>query len=257
VVECALIAFGQAVPESTSALWTRHLHSGLTGKRRDRIDPRTGTVQYYAVTGFQDGGNGAIYGYDGTDSFSAYNGAGTIMKPPFEVLEWTAPYRWLRHEFVTDACGHGKWRGGLGNYEEVINICDPAVWQPHDCVVMTGSFDGENSEALGLLGGTAGNKHKLGIIRDGKTVKLRTLSSDYLEPGDIVWSQSGGGGGVGDPLDRDIEKVRWDVLNEYISPEVAKNVYGVVIDPDTLAVDEDATNKLRESQKRRLNDEKG
>ena len=56
---------------------------------------------------------------------------------------------------------------------------------------------------------------------------------------------SGGGGGVGNPLDREIESIRWDVLNHYISIERARGVYGVVIDPLTFAVDHQATAKLR------------
>ena len=79
------------------------------------------------------------------------------------------------------------------------------------------------------------------------------MSSGYLEPGDIVWTKSGGGGGVGDPLDREIEKVRWDLLNEYISNQVATDVYGVVIDPKTLAVDYEATKAIRERLKKRKN----
>jgi N-methylhydantoinase B len=54
---------------------------------------------------------------------------------------------------------------------------------------------------------------------------------------------------VGDPLEREVEKVRWDVLNEYISVEAAKESYGVVIDPATFVVDDTATKALREGRK--------
>jgi N-methylhydantoinase B len=76
------------------------------------------------------------------------------------------------------------------------------------------------------------------------------MSSAYLEPGDVIWTKSGGGGGVGDPLDREVEKIRWDLMNEYISHRVAKNVYGVVLDPETFVVDDEATKKLREKLKK-------
>ena len=254
ITECALIAFGQAVPKETSALWTRHLNPKFSGKRRDRIDPRTGSIQYFDVAGFMsDGGNGAIYGYDGTDSFTPYNAAGAVLKAPVEVEEWEAPLRWLRYEFLTDATGHGQWRGGLGTYVEIVHTYDPKLWQPHDTMVMTGNFDGEKFGALGLMGGKEGKTHKMGILRRGKRVRLRTMSSGYLEPGDIVWTKSGGGGGVGDPLDREIEKVRWDLMNEYISHGVTRNVYGVVIDPQTFVVDYKATKALRQRLKRRKN----
>jgi N-methylhydantoinase B len=250
ITECALVAFGQAVPKETSALWTRHLNPKFSGKRRDRIDPRTGSVQYFDVAGFMsDGGNGAIYGYDGTDSFTPYNAAGAVLKAPVEVEEWEAPLRWLRYSFLTDATGHGQWRGGLGTHVEIVHTSAPQIYQPHDTMVMTGAFDGEKFGALGLMEGGDGKTHKMGIIRKGKRVRLRTMSSAYLKPGDIVWTKSGGGGGVGDPLEREIEKVRWDLMNEYISHRIAKNVYGVVIDPETFVADYEKTKVLREKLK--------
>jgi N-methylhydantoinase B len=121
-------------------------------------------------------------------------------------------------------------------------------------MVMTGAFDGEKFGALGLLGGMEGKTHKMGIIRKGKRVRLRTMSSAYLEPADLVWTKSGGGGGVGDPLDREVEKVRWDLMNGYISLGVARNIYGVAIDPESFVVDEEGTQTLRKKlkQKKRL-----
>ena len=251
ITECALVAFGQAIPKKTSALWTRHLNPKFSGKRRDHIDPRTGSIQYFDVAGFMsDGGNGAIYGYDGTDSFTPYNAAGAVLKAPVEVEEWEAPLRWLRYEFLTDATGHGRWRGGLGTQVEIMHTYDPKLWQPHDTMVMTGNFDGEKFGALGLLGGKAGKPHEMGIVRKDEPLPLRTMSSAYLEPGDMVWTKSGGGGGVGDPLDREAEKVRWDLINEYISRQVSRDVYGVVIDPQTFVVDYEATRALRAKMKK-------
>ena len=56
--------------------------------------------------------------------------------------------------------------------------------------------------------------------------------------------------GVGDPLDRGVEKVRKDLRNEYISHQVAIDVYGIVIDPETFVVDYEATKALREKLKK-------
>jgi N-methylhydantoinase B len=250
VIECSLAALGQAVPERTSAMWTRHLNPLFGGKRRDRIDPRTGSIQYYSVGPFHsDGGNGAIYGYDGTDSLGPYNDAGAVLKGPVEVEEWEMPYRWLSYEFRTDSSGHGRWRGGLGTHIEIMNVADPESWQAHDCALTTGNSDGEKFAPLGLLGGTPGQRHRLGIIRNGKKIRLRTLSSAYLRPGDIVYTLGGGGAGVGDPLERDVEKVREDVMNRCISLGTARRVYGVVMDQETFEVDRKATAQLRERKK--------
>ena len=114
---------------------------------------------------------------------------------------------------------------------------------------MSGNADGEKFESVGLLGGTGGTKTKLEIVRGGKRLPYRTFDLQYLEPGDILISNSGGGGGVGDPLDREVEKVRWDTLNEYISIQAARDIYGVVIDPKTFDVDDEATTELRKKLK--------
>jgi len=114
---------------------------------------------------------------------------------------------------------------------------------------MSGNADGEKFESVGILGGMGGTKTKLEIERKGKRIPYRTIDLTYLEPGDILISYSGGGGGVGDPLDREIEKVRWDALNEYISLQAAKEVYGVVIDPKTFEVDKEVTTELRRKLK--------
>ena len=252
VTECVQVALGQIVPKDTSAIWARHLNPIITGRRRDVVDPRTKSPQLYWTAPFHaDGSMGAIHDYDGWDGLCWALGAGGVLRAPIEVEEWETPYRWLRHEFISDSAGDGQWRGGLGVHLEMLNAYNPEVWQPHDCVVMTGNSDGEKFAPLGLLGGTEGKKHLLGIVRNGEEVQLRCNDVQYLHPGDIIWSKSGGGGGVGNPLDREIESVGWDVLNRCISIERARDVYGVVIDPRTSAIDHQATAKLRAELKKR------
>ncbi len=250
ITECVQLALAQAVPKDTPALWARHFNPIITGRRADIVDPRTKSAQLYWTAPFHsDGSSGATYGYDGWDGLCWALGAGGVLRAPIETEEWETPYRWLHHEFITDSAGDGQWRGGLGVSLKMLNVYDPKVWQPHDCVIMTGNSDGEKFGALGLMGGTEGKKHRLGIVRKGKKVQLRCMDVQYVQPGDMMWSKSGGGGGVGNPLDREVEKVRWDVLNEYISIEKARNVYGVVIKPVTFEVDYSKTKELREKLK--------
>jgi N-methylhydantoinase B len=112
---------------------------------------------------------------------------------------------------------------------------------------MTGNGDGERWANFGLMSGTAGAPQEMWIVRKGKKIRLRTIDIvDNMEPGDTILTVSGGGGGVGDALNRPIEKVRMDALNEYISFKKAKDVYGVIIDPETFEVDPAATNRQRE-----------
>lgn len=246
VTECVQTALGQVIPEDVSALWARHLNPILSGKRRDVLDPRTGSPQLYWTAPFHaDGSQGAIYGYDGWDGLCWALGAGGVMRAPIEPEEWETPYRLLKHEFITDSAGDGCWRGGLGVDWQIENTYDPSVWHPHDCVVMTGNSDGEKFPPTGLLGGGEGKTHELGIVRDGEPVGLRCMDVQYVRPGDRLWSRSGGGGGVGDPLLRAPEKVAWDVLNGYVSVEKARDVYGVAVVHGRGEVDVEATRALR------------
>jgi N-methylhydantoinase B len=250
IMECVQLALAQIVPKETSALWSRHLSPILCGGNRALIDPRTKSPQLYWTSPFHgDGSSGAIYGYDGVDGLGPAHGGGAVVRSPVEVEEWLIPYRWLHYEFLTDSAGDGEWRGGLGTELRVLNTYDSQLWQPHDCVCMTGNSDGEKFTNTGLIGGTDGRANALGIIRKGENVQLRCCDVQYLEPGDLIWTKSGGGGGVGDPLNRNVEKVQMDARNQYISLERARDVYGVALDSKTFEVDFDATKGLREKMR--------
>lgn len=250
ITEGVMLAIGQIVPKETPATWGRHVNPLYTGKRRDIIDPRTGFISEYTAHTFHAiASSGAAWGFDATDGNGSSPLGGAHIRAPIEVEEWCIPYRWLHYEFLTDSCGAGQWRGGLGTHVEALNVYDRKVWKPLDCVTMSGNADGEKFGSEGLLGGKGGTLTKLEIIRKGKHLRYRTMDLQYLEPGDILVSYSGGGGGVGDPLDRETEKVRLDTLNEYISIQAARDDYGVVIDPKTFEVDEEATAALRKKLK--------
>jgi N-methylhydantoinase B len=243
ITECVQIALNQVQPDRATALYSRHLSPIFSGKLRDRVDPKAKTVPMYWATPFHaDGSAGAVVGHDGGDGFGiATISAGAALRAPIEVQERSTPYRWLRYELSGDSAGDGHWRGGLGTRVEMLNTYDTKVWQPLDCVVMTGNSDGEKFGALGFLGGLEGRKHKLGIIRNGEAVTLRTMDVQYVQPGDIIWSESGGGGGIGHPFERDVEKVKEDVIDGCISLQKAESVYGVVFKPGALQVDAEKT----------------
>ena len=72
-----------------------------------------------------------------------------------------------------------------------------------------------------------------------------------LKAGDAFRISSGGGGGYGSPFERPVEDVREDVRQGYVSAKAARERYGVVVDPQTFAVDEVATERLRSEVRQR------
>src|SRR5699024_7306501 len=102
------------------------------------------------------------------------------------------------------------------------------------------------TEPWGLFGGLPGKHSYCGIkAPDGQEKQLPArITTEILKDNTIIF-QTPGAGGMGNPLKRNQEEVRRDVLNELVSIERAKSVYGVVIDPQTLEIDQVATDKIR------------
>jgi len=251
IIECVLLALSQAIPKQVPAAWTRHLCPIFSGKHHNLLDPRTGSRKWYHVSLFHsDGSSGAIWGYDGWDNLDDPETAGGIIRAPIEVEEADIPWRWLRCEWLTDSAGDGQFRGGIGSRVEYMNMHSAEEYTPGSCYIITGNSGGEAFAPFGIAGGKGGKKAKMWINRKGKLHRLHVMDQVPSEPGDIVITESSGGGGVGDPLDRDVEKVRMDALNEYISIKKAREVYGVVIDPKTFEVDYGATKELRDRKRK-------
>jgi N-methylhydantoinase B len=102
----------------------------------------------------------------------------------------------------------------------------------------------------GVFGGLNGTVNYMVIIRDDKELmRVARILNYELRKNDVVSIRSGGGGGWGDPLERDPNLVLQDVINEYISIDDAKNIYGVIIDPDTMTIRWEETKELRERLK--------
>jgi N-methylhydantoinase B len=102
----------------------------------------------------------------------------------------------------------------------------------------------------GFDGGNAGLRN-YALIKSKEKGEFEILKTSGVElaEGDRVIVTAGGGGGYGDPLEKDIEEVRWDVINGYVSVEHAKLNYGVEINPQTFDVDVIATKRLRDRAK--------
>jgi len=229
-------AMSKAVPDRAIGCWGKRYGHYIFG-----LDPRTN--EKYVVTTFDmDGGAGAVRGFDGFEGATSIGTLGEVNKGNVEEVEMRFPWRTVCWEFATDTSGAGLWRGASGMHWEVENVGG-------DAGIATGSSDGELVRAPGALGGESTPNSKSFLTRNGESQRIRGHRLYELKPGDVILKISGGGAGVGNPMERDPEKVRWDVYNEFISIEKARDMYGVVIDPVTLTVDQERTKALRSQKK--------
>jgi N-methylhydantoinase B len=232
VLEATVNALSKAMPEKSIAGWGRRRGHYIAG-----VDPRTGD-RYVQTTTDADGGAGAVWGYDGYEGALGMSGLGSINRGSVEEIEIRFPWRTVRWHFVPDLSGAGRWRGGNGMLWEVENAGG-------DVGAATGSSDGDLTQPPGASGGEDGPLSRMYIRRGDEILPARTHRMIQIKHGEILGKVSGGGGGVGDPLEREPEKVLRDVINEVVSIEAASETYGVVIDATGRAFDRVATDARR------------
>jgi N-methylhydantoinase B len=169
------------------------------------------------------------------------NGANT----PVEIFESDTPLIVEERSLVCDSGGPGKMRGGLGR-KMVIRVPDDdyAPQGPTSIAVQAGRY---KYPPRGLFGAGPGSGARFLVNGQNGDPSGLTLCL----PGDVIQFDSAGGGGYGDPLQRDPQAVEVDVINGYVSIEKAREDYGVVLDPATLKVDVAETDKVRGSRKKK------
>jgi N-methylhydantoinase B len=170
----------------------------------------------FTLTLFQVGGTGARPSKDGLNAVGFPSGVAGV---PAEIIESLSPVVLQRRQLRPDSGGTGKWRGGLGQLTEFSRRGD-GKWS------VSSIADRTVYPAPGLLGGQAG---ATGEVRLGDGTRLHAKALVELRPGDVVHVNLPGGGGYGDPFERDVDKVRWDVIEGYISVEEAERKYGVAV----------------------------
>lgn len=202
-------------------------------------DPRTG--QPYLAVEPNGGGWGATPFRDGENVMIGL-ADGDTRNVPVEVLENRFPLRVERYEVRPDSGGPGKFRGGLGQFRD-IRVLD------HDCRITT-TQERSKCPPWGLFGGGEALTNRV-VINPGTPEEtiIQKCTGYPVKAGSIISVQTGGGGGYGDPLERDPEAVRLDVVRGYVSLEAAARQYGVVLDPETLEIDAQATAALREQMR--------
>lgn len=201
---------------------------------------RDGSGEPFALVEPNPGGWGAGVEKDGESGLVSF-ADGETFASSVEVIETRYPLRVERYTFNTeDGPGHGRDRGGFGIIKDY-RLTNRAA-------ELTTDINRAVVPPWGMDGGGNGTLNYLRVVSDGSSpLWVRKISAHPLRQGDRVSIRTGGGGGWGNPLERDPRRVLEDVVAELISPETARNIYGVVIDSETLEVNEAATFELRSS----------
>ncbi|MEW6082317.1 MAG: hydantoinase B/oxoprolinase family protein [Bacillota bacterium] len=231
ILEAMYIALSKALPDRAPAGWNRWCGPSIAG-----IDPRNGEFYVqYAFCGM--GGGGALPHADGLSYVGDGIDLGGLTAPNIESNEVDYPQITEYHEFETDSGGAGKFRGGLGVRYRI------RFYDESPSLIMFG--DGKVTPPYGLYGGRPGSTNRPMVNEGtGKEEDLPAKGMSSLAKGDTYSIRSSGGGGWGDPLERDPERVAYDVKCGFILPESALRDYGVVLEPDG-SVDESGTAELR------------
>ena len=163
------------------------------------------------------------------------NGANT----PIEIFESDTPLIVERRELLIDSGGPGRIKGGLGQ-REVFRVPDDqyAPMSPVNLGIQAGRHI---LAPEGLFGGKPGTRAQ--FLVNGMPGNPFGLTQ--MKPGDVVTIDAAGGGGYGNPFEREPERVERDVLEGFVSLEKAQEDYGVIIDPKTMKIDMEATKRLR------------
>jgi N-methylhydantoinase B len=184
-------------------------------------DPATG--RRYVCTDFSTGGTGGQPDADGVDAMET--DIANTMNMPAESLELNFPVRVHRNALWQDSGGAGMWRGGLGVEREIEILRGEAV--------VTLREDRHRTRGWGLQGGQPSALAKAAIVSgNGDRRSIPAKGVYTLQAGDRIHCWASGGGGYGDPLRRDAERVRRDVLDGKISRDAAARDYGVVLSDD-------------------------
>jgi N-methylhydantoinase B len=228
-----LKAFAQIVPERVCAAGQGTMNNVSVGG----IDPKTGRLWAFYET--IAGGYGGRQGIDGVDGVHVH--MTNTMNTPIEAIELAYPIRFLTYQLRCDTGGPGKWRGGCGLERGWMLLAPSAT--------LSILAERNKIQPWGLFGGKPGALGEYLLKKpNGTVVKLKSKCTVKMNEGDILIIRTPGGGGYGDPHERDPSLVLQDVVNDLVSLESARRDYGVVLDGDQMAVDLEATERLRKRE---------
>ena len=196
------------------------------------------TREPFALVEPNPGGWGAGPEKDGESGLVSF-ADGETYASSVEVIENRYPILVDRYQLnIENGSGAGKHRGGFGIIKDYRILNSAAE--------LTTDINRALVEPWAMNGGGLGTLNSIHILRDGRELRrLRKASALALERDDVISIRTGGGGGWGNPLDRDLDLVLDDLRNELITLSDARRIYGVVTHAGKLQIDEPATAGLR------------
>lgn len=237
LTDAVRLAFEQASPDNVSASWGHANGCNIAGWDK-RHDEEYVTMVLASIIS----GAGATNGQDGWHVRGPECCFGALTSGDIEMLEHSYPIIIHRYSMMEDSGGAGKFRGGSGACWEV---------EPLDAPMTLVTFgEGRRIPAMGAAGARSNliepKVGRLEITRGGETTIITENVIETIQPGERAANKNPGGGGFGDPFERDVARVVEDVRDGLVSLEGARVDYGVVItDRETLVVDEAATAAAR------------
>jgi len=235
MVALMVSALGQALPKKlVGDLKGGANHVYMSG-------PQPDSDNIFLLYEYPAGGTGATRETDGNHAVRAFPEGDFNVVQAAEIAEAQCPVRIESYGLRDGSCGDGEFRGGCGMHRDIRILGDGAslsVLADHAVIPPFGVATGKN-----------GATNRFVVERDGVEIQPSPVPGKVggfpLLRGDIVRMQSSGGGGYGDPLRRDVQRVKKDVELAYISAEQAAERYGVVFDAHG-GVDESSTKSKRE-----------
>jgi N-methylhydantoinase B len=236
VIDTVLTALAPAIPEQIPAA-----HLGILGGAITCFgtDPRTG--KRFVLQSIEGGGWGGRPFEDG-EAASVSVCQGDVRNAPIESIELKAPVIVEERSLRMDSGGPGRFRGGIGVDVRVRSLTE-LQWslsqgRRHQC------------PPWGLWGGKSGaiSDYLLKLPEEKEWASV-DIARHTVPTDTQVIIRTSGGGGWGNPFEREPEKVRWDVLEGYVSLECAQEEYGVVLNPNDLSINAEATTRLRHTKK--------
>lgn len=248
IVDTIIAALAPAIPDRVAGAHGATSANFLFGG----VHPETG--EFYTNYHFEGVGWGARSFADGNDVINVING--NCRNNPVEIFEHRYPFIHKSYRMLPDSGGPGKYRGGLGT-ERIIEVVAPEI-------VVTALIDRCVTPPWGAFGGDSAGTADIAVKRAGDA-EFRPFTEAFGVPiaskfsnvivtsGDQVRIRTSGGGGYGDPFEREPSAVLQDVVKGYVTVARARDSYGVAIleEDGRYRLDEAATARLRKTLERR------